>query len=139
MLALLAGVAAVAVGPPPVVVGQSVAGRPITARRIGDPSSPRKVIVVDAIHGDEGAGRAVVKRLAGDGAVVSSDIWLISTANPDGSRRVTRTNARGVDLNRNFSRGWRASARGRADYSGPRAFSEPEAPARPAPAPAESA
>ncbi len=126
MLALLTGIVAFGVAPPPVVIGHSAQGRRITARRIGDPSSPRKVLVVGAIHGDEGAGRQVVKRLAAGGAAGSSDIWLVSTANPDGSRRATRTNARDVDLNRNFSRGWRASARGRLDYSGPRPFSEPE-------------
>lgn len=127
MLALLAGVAALTVGTPPVVIGTSLGGRPITARRIGDPSSPRKVVVVGAIHGDEGAGRVVVRLLADGGEALSSDIWLISTVNPDGSRRATRRNARGVDLNRNFSQGWRASARGRLDYAGPRPFSEPEA------------
>ena len=68
-----------------------------------------------------------MRRLAADGAAASADIWLISTANPDGSLRARRTNARGVDLNRNFSRGWRASAAGRLDYAGPRPFSEPEA------------
>lgn len=128
VLALLASIAAAAVAPPPVVIGRSVQGRPITARRIGDPASARKAIVVGAIHGDEGAGRSVVRRLAADGAAPSSsDIWLISTVNPDGSLRASRTNARGVDLNRNFSRGWRASSRGRLDYAGPRPFSEPEA------------
>lgn len=126
MLGLLAGVAAFAVASPPVVIGHSALGRPITARRIGDPASPRKAIVVGAIHGDEGAGRAVIRRLAAAGAAGSTDIWLISTVNPDGSRRATRGNADGVDLNRNFARGWRASARGRLDYSGPRPFSEPE-------------
>lgn len=128
MLALLvAGVASLPMAPPPVVVGHSARGRPITARRIGDPSSPRKAIVVGAIHGDEGAGRAVVRLLGADGAGASSDIWLISTVNPDGALRGTRTNARGVDLNRNFSRGWRASRPGQLGYSGPRPFSEPEA------------
>jgi protein MpaA len=128
VLALLAGVAAAVASPaPPVVIGRSTQGRPITARRIGDPSSPRKVIVVGAIHGDEGAGRAIVRRLAADAAAPSSDIWLVSTVNPDGSLRASRTNARGVDLNRNFSRGWRANAASRGDYAGPRPFSEPEA------------
>ena len=127
VLALLAGVAAATVAPPPVVIGRSVQGRPITARRIGDPASARTAIVVGAIHGDEGAGRAIVRQLASDGAGAASDVWLISTVNPDGSLRARRTNARGVDLNRNFSRGWRAGAAGRLDYSGPRPFSEPEA------------
>ena len=128
VLALFAGFVAFAAAPPPVVIGRSARGRPITARRIGDPASSRKVLVVGAIHGDEGAGRAVVRRLAADGAGASaSDIWLISTVNPDGSLRATRTNARGVDLNRNFSRGWRAGAAGRLDYPGRRPLSEPEA------------
>jgi protein MpaA len=112
--------------PPAIVIGHSVQGRPITARRIGDPSSPRKAIVIGAIHGDEGAGRAVVRLLAADRGAAKSDVWLISTVNPDGSRRSTRGNAHAVDLNRNFSRGWRAAAPGRLDYAGPRPFSEPE-------------
>lgn len=126
MLALLAAAVVVAPAPPPIVIGHSALGRPITARRIGDPSSPRKAIVVGAIHGDEGAGRAIVRALAADGLGSSSDVWLISTANPDGSVRDARTNAHGVDLNRNFSRGWRAGTRGRLDYPGARPFSEPE-------------
>ncbi len=130
MLALLAAALAAAPPPPPppsaVIIGRSALGRPITARRIGDPSSPRKAVVVGAVHGDEGAGRAIVRLLAADGRGATSDVWLISTANPDGSLRDRRTNAHGVDLNRNFSRGWRAGARGRLDYSGARPFSEPE-------------
>jgi len=132
VLALLAAALAAAPAPPsappppPVVIGRSALGRPITARRIGDPSSPRKAIVFGAIHGDEGAGRSVVRLLAADSRGATSDVWLISTANPDGSVRDRRTNAHGVDLNRNFSRGWRAGARGRLDYPGSRPFSEPE-------------
>ena len=113
--------------PPPVVVGRSVQGRPIAARRIGDPASRRRALVVGAIHGDEGAGRAIVRALAAAGASPAGiELWLVSTVNPDGSARGARTNARGVDLNRNFPRGWRPSAPGRGDYGGPRALSEPE-------------
>jgi protein MpaA len=112
--------------PPAIVIGRSAQGRPITARRIGDPSSARKAIVVGAIHGDEGAGRAIVRLLAADRNAAKSDVWLISTVNPDGSRHSKRGNAHAVDLNRNFSRGWRSAAPGRLDYAGPRPFSEPE-------------
>jgi protein MpaA len=112
--------------PAPLVVGRSAGGRAITARRVGDPASPRKVLVVGAIHGDERAGRTIVRALASSGGFTGADVWLVSTANPDGSLRATRANARGVDLNRNFSRGWRPSATGRLDYAGPRPFSEPE-------------
>jgi protein MpaA len=129
MLGLVAAAALAAATPvpvpPPVVVGRSVQGRSIVARRVGDRAAGRRALVVGAIHGDEGAGRAVVRLLAGaDPRGV--DLWLVSTLNPDGSRQRTRTNARGVDLNRNFSRGWRHNARGRGDHSGPRPFSEPE-------------
>ena len=56
-----------------------------------------------------------------------TDIWVIGAANPDGLARATRTNADGVDLNRNFPWRWRASGRpGDRYYSGPRAQSEPE-------------
>ena len=108
--------------PPPVVVGRSVQGRPIAVRRIGDPASRRRALVVGAIHGDEGAGRAIVRALAAAGATPAGiELWLVSTVNPDGAARGARTNARGVDLNRNFPRGWRPSAPGRGDYGGPRA------------------
>jgi protein MpaA len=113
--------------PVPVVVGRSVHGRAIAARRIGDPAARTKLLVVGAIHGDEGAGRAIVRALARSAtAPAGSDVWLVSTVNPDGAARRTRTNARGVDLNRNFPRGWRAGARGGGDYGGPRPLSEPE-------------
>ena len=113
--------------PAPVVVGRSVQGRPIAVRRIGDPSAARKALVVGAIHGDEGAGRAIVRALAEAGtAPAGTEVWLVSTVNPDGAARRTRTNARGVDLNRNFPRAWRAGVRGGGDYGGPRPLSEPE-------------
>lgn len=111
----------------PVVVGRSVQGRPIAVRRVGDPAARRKVLVIGAIHGDEGAGRAIVRALAdARRAPAGTELWLVSTVNPDGAARRTRTNARGVDLNRNFPRAWRAGARGGGDYGGPRPLSEPE-------------
>ena len=51
---------------------------------------------------------------------------MLNSVNPDGLRRRTRQNARGVELNRNFSFRWRRSARGSRYYGGPRPFSEPE-------------
>ena len=108
-------------------IGRSVRGRPIQATELGDPTAPRKVLVVGVIHGNETAGRAVVTRLLAAGAPPGVDLWLVDVLNPDGVARGTRQNARGVDLNRNFPWRWQAAGRrGDAQYPGPRVLSEPE-------------
>jgi protein MpaA len=108
-------------------IGRSVQGRPITAQELGDPSSHHKVLVVGCIHGNECAGKAVLRVLRRIDLPPKVDLWLIDDANPDGSHAGTRQNARGVDLNRNFSYGWRAGGNpGDTYYPGPRPFSEPE-------------
>ncbi len=55
------------------------------------------------------------------------DLWVVDSVNPDGWRAQRRTNARAVDLNRNFNSGnWVYSGAGTGSYSGPSAASEPE-------------
>jgi protein MpaA len=83
--------------------------------------------VVGAIHGDEPGGLAVARALRRRWAarVPSADLWVVDSFNPDGRRRRTRGNARGVDLNRNFPYRWKRGARGRY-WGGPRPLSEPE-------------
>ncbi len=128
----LGGGAGAAVDPPPRVerepLGDSFEGRPIAVTRLGRPGAARQVLVVGAIHGDEGAGRAVVDRLLADREVPEgAELLLVRNLNPDGAARRTRLNARGVDLNRNSA--WRFGQRqptGSAFPPGPRAFSEPE-------------
>ena len=108
-------------------IGRSVQGRPIQATELGDPTATRKVLVVGVIHGDETAGRAVIRALLAAGAPPGTDLWLVDELNPDGVARGTRQNARGVDLNRNFPWRWRGGLRpGDAQYPGPRVLSEPE-------------
>jgi protein MpaA len=109
-------------------IGRSVQGRPIGLLRVGLPTAMRKVLVVGCIHGNEGAGRAVVGRLA---RIVPADtpvrFLLVRDMNPDGVAHDTRQNAHGVDLNRNGSVGHRwLGPPGTPFYSGPKAFSEPE-------------
>ncbi|MDQ3936295.1 MAG: DUF2817 domain-containing protein, partial [Actinomycetota bacterium] len=99
----------------------------IRAVRLGDPASPRRALVVGAIHGDERAGMRVTRALRKRGGVAGVDLWVVDTVNPDGVARRTRRNARGVDLNRNFPRRWRRSARGSRYHSGSRPLSEREA------------
>jgi protein MpaA len=110
-----------------VLLGRSTEGRAIRAVRVGDPDSPRKALVVGAIHGDEPAGPRVTRALRGlGGGAEGVDLWVVDTVNPDGRARRSRRNARGVDLNRNFPRRWRRSARGSRYYSGSRRLSERE-------------
>jgi protein MpaA len=90
-----------------VMLGRSERGRPITAWEVGDPSSPRKALVVGCIHGDETAGIAIADALARVPAPRNTDVWIVPDLNPDGVAAGTRQNANGVDLNRNFPWQWR--------------------------------
>jgi protein MpaA len=109
------------------VLGRSAEGRPIVLSRHGDAEAERRVLVVGAVHGNEPAGRAVVRALARGPAPPGAELWLIDDLNPDGTAAGTRQNARGVDLNRNFPHRWRPQGRPfDAFYSGPRPLSEPE-------------
>lgn len=89
-----------------IVLGTTREGRAIVAQRLGRPDAPATLLVVGQMHGDEPKGRAVVARLRRTAAVTGVQIWTISTINPDGSKAFTRTNSRGVDLNRNFPYRW---------------------------------
>jgi Zinc carboxypeptidase len=85
------------------------------------------VLVVGAIHGDEPAGPKVVRGVA-DQRPLRGVVVAVPSLNPDGLEAGTRTNAGGVDLNRNFASDWEVhGAPGDPEYSGPRPFSEREA------------
>jgi murein peptide amidase A len=116
-------VVSVAAAPRPQLLGRSVDGRPIQAIRVGDRSGTR-VLVVGAVHGNETAGIAVARALAGL-APRGIDLWIVPDLNPDGVAAGTRQNAHGVDLNRNFPFRWRPQAGLYA--SGRRPLSEREA------------
>lgn len=108
------------------VVGASLEGRPIEVVHRALPEAGRRVLVIGSIHGDERAGMRVVRRLARQADLPRDlDLWLARTVNPDGTADDRRTNARGVDLNRNFPYRWSTSPRG-STWSGPAPLSEPE-------------
>lgn len=111
-----------------VVIGHSVKDRPIRAYLIGQRDARNRYVVLGQMHGDEPAGPYVVlNRLLDTEPLEDVALWLIPTLNPDGRQRHTRTNVRGVDLNRNFpSKTWVYNGRGTRYYSGPRPSSEPE-------------
>lgn len=103
-------------------------------------TEPLRVLVIGAIHGDELTSGALAMRwIALAGNTQRAVHWrFIPVANPDGllARKPQRTNAQGVDLNRNFrTPGWDHDApqhwkvRARKDprrWPGPSALSEPE-------------
>jgi protein MpaA len=111
-------------------VGRSAGGRPIRVTASGDPAASAHVLVVGCIHGTECAGRAVARRVLRGPAgcpPADADVWSLDNLDPDGTATGSRLNGRGVDLNRNFSAGWRPLwQRWDPQYSGPRPFSEPE-------------
>ena len=107
-----------------VELGRSEGGHPIVAIHAGDPRGPR-VLVVGAIHGTELAGIAIAHALAR--IRTGADIWVVPDLNPDGATRGMRPNARGVDLNANWSSEWHGGGRPwDLYYPGPRPFSERE-------------
>lgn len=111
-----------------IVVGTTSKGREIRAYFRGDPNADHVVLLLGQMHGDEPAGVRTarwaiehVRPKAGTG------VWIIPTMNPDGRARGTRTNARGVDLNRNWpTSGWITGAKGSRTYGGPKRASERE-------------
>jgi hypothetical protein len=69
----------------------------------GAEAAPLRILIVAGQHGDERRGRKAVRRFADS---VQADqpgpvaVALVPASNPDGTARRTRTNAHGVDLNR---------------------------------------
>ncbi|MET0931388.1 MAG: DUF2817 domain-containing protein, partial [Aeromicrobium sp.] len=106
------------------VIGHSVEGRDITAWRLGNPRSSKKVLLLAGMHGNETGAVHTLRALRDGRPIEGADIWVVPVVNPDGVSRNTRQNARKVDLNRNFSTKW--ARLGGAVNSGSKAFSEPE-------------
>jgi hypothetical protein len=106
------------------VIGHTVKGRAIVAYRLGQPSSPTKVVFMAGMHGDEQGPARILYQLRDGRPIKGADIWVVPVYNPDGRARHTRQNADGVDLNRNWPYHWVHLAG--ATNSGKSAASEPE-------------
>jgi len=130
--------------------GTSVEGRPLRAVRIAAPVGRPRILCSANIHGPEFIGGltalALLDTVVGGRWAPAAEVWVAPCLNPDGYARTwaadgrgslpsLRTNARGVDLNRNFPRpaespSWLPGAGsahpGDATYRGPSPLSEPE-------------
>jgi len=121
----------------------SVRGQPLMLRGISPDDPPRgRVLFIGGIHGDEWAAVSVsylwLQALLEHRDLLKSQWLFLPVANPDGLFRSpsTRTNAQGVDLNRNFPspdwtqlahKWWLQYKRSNPRYfPGPEANSEPE-------------
>jgi len=110
----------------PLVLGNSVEGRPIVAERYGTIGG-RRVLVIGVIHGNEDDGVAIVDQLRGRAIPDDVELWLVESMNPDGQAAQIRQNANGVDLNRNFPHDWGPiGVLGDSQYAGTGPASEPE-------------
>lgn len=126
--------------------GRSVRGVPLWVRDIAPAhgAAGLRVLVIGGIHGDEKASVSLVfdwlERVGQDVAHARGvHRRIVPLLNPDGLLRqpATRTNGRGVDLNRNFpTADWQRDAqrywvqrtgKDPRRYPGPAALSEPEA------------
>jgi hypothetical protein len=106
------------------VIGHSVKDRPIRAFELGERDAQVTAVLVGRQHGNEPAGQIILNALRDGRPIEGVHLWVVPNANPDGTVRGTRQNARGVDLNRNWPRRWK---RVTGYYnSGPRPASEPE-------------
>ena len=109
-----------------ITIGYSAKGQRLIAYHRWRPGATKRVLVVGTMHGDEPAGRRVVTLLRKLRLPANVDLWMVPNLNPDGRAKNRRTNARGVDLNRNFPHAWKYASRATRKYSGRSAGSEPE-------------
>ncbi len=119
---------------------RSVKGQPIYTQDLPKPDAKIRVLVVGGIHGDEFSSASLALHWLQFAKEIPADAhWrFIPLLNPDGllSTPARRTNANGVDLNRNFpTPNWEREAaiywekkvkRDPRRWPGPKPLSEPE-------------
>lgn len=110
----------------------SVQGRSIPIYRFGT-GQTEQVFLFAGFHGNEPQGPYILDKIleqlvANDGYYTDKSVFVIPRVNPDALVSKRRTNAHGVDLNRNFpTRNFVPHrAKGTPYYGGPKALSEPE-------------
>ena len=70
----------------------------------------KTILVIGVFHGDEKDGEYLINRYLSQKNETKNRLLFIPCLNPDGKEAGTRTNANGVDLNRNFpTKNWELS------------------------------
>lgn len=110
----------------------SALGLPIAAYRFSNSGAnpAAKVLILGGVHGDEIEGVIAAHGLLGhfqSHFPYALDLTLVPAFNLDGVLYRTRTNSRGVDLNRNLpTKDWSPEIKTPRYHPGPKANSEPE-------------
>jgi murein peptide amidase A len=92
----------------------------------------KTILIIGVFHGDEPEGEFLTHKLMREieqnpQLITNNTVLLIPCLNPDGKELKTRTNANGVDLNRNFpTKNWELSKEKDSYYSGHEPASETE-------------
>lgn len=111
------------------IFGRSSQGLPIMAYRFG--SSGPHILILGGVHGDESEGvkasLGLLEKFQESYFPYNLKVTLVPAFNIDGVLANTRTNARGVDLNRNLpTKDWSPEAATPRYNPGPSPCSEPE-------------
>lgn len=115
------------------ILGKSVNGKDIKGYSFGDEDAFNKTLIIGGIHGNEPQSAKIcylyLEDIKDKSFLDDAYLLVIPKINPDGIEKRIRTNARGVDLNRNFpSNTWAKVkfAKGDQYYPGVKPVSEPE-------------
>jgi protein MpaA len=110
-------------------IGKTVLGNDILCYKVS--RGPRPFLLIGGVHGDEPEGYFLVESFLAQKNLSKKfpgiDLWVIPRLNVDGCSQKNRTNASGVDLNRNMpTKDWTSEARAPRYFPGQVANSEPE-------------
>lgn len=110
-------------------IGYSREGRPIQIRTLG--SGPTSILIIGGVHGDESPSVPLLLDFLQDAETNPTrldglTLHFLIEANPDGGAAKTRTNAAGVDINRNMEFQWSSKSRSKRTFPGMKPYSEPE-------------
>ena len=110
------------------IFGKTSSGLPIPGYKFGNQG--KKILILGGVHGDESEGVIAAHGLLDkffDTFSFKLTVYLVPTFNLDGVLAQTRTNANGVDLNRNLpTQDWSPEVKTLRYHPGPKPLSESE-------------